>query len=86
MIYLIFCSIELTFQNKIVPKREKQVRIIQDGDRKRGTPARVFSQTLPHGNSKNEIVKEKDAASKKRIINMERNIAGPKTYVKSFIH
>ena len=49
------------------------------------THARVSSQTFAHGNSKNEIVKEKDAAGKKRIINMEQNIAGTKTYVKLVI-
>ena len=59
MIYFIFSSIELSLQNKIVLRREKKAQIIQDGDRKCGTHARVSSQTLAHGNSKNEIVKEK---------------------------
>ena len=58
MIYFIFSSIELAFQNKIVLRREKKAQIIQDGDRKCGTHARVSSQTLAHGNS-NETVKEK---------------------------
>ena len=59
MIYFIFSSIELAFQNKIVPRREKKAQIIQEGERKCGTHARVSSQTLAHGNSKNETVKEK---------------------------
>ena len=59
IIYFIFSSIELTLQNKIVPRREKTAQLIQDGDRKCGTDARVSSQTLAHGNSKNETVKEK---------------------------
>ena len=33
----------------------EQASTIQNGYRKRGTHARVVSQTLPHGNSKNEI-------------------------------
>ena len=38
----------------LAPKRERG-STIQYGYRKRGTHARVFSQTLTHGNSKNEI-------------------------------
>ena len=36
-------------------QREKSGSTIQYGYRKQGTHARVFSQTLTHGNSKNEI-------------------------------
>ena len=36
-------------------QREKSGSTIQYGHRKLGTHARVFSQTLTHGNSKNEI-------------------------------
>ena len=59
IIYFIFSSIELSLQNKIVPRREKTAQLIQDGDSKCGTHARVSSQTLAHGNSENETVKEK---------------------------
>ena len=87
IIYFILSSIELAFQNKIVPRREKKAQTIQDGDRKCGTHARVSPQTLAHGNSKNEKVTEhKNEAGKKRIIKMERNLAGQRTYFKSFIH
>ena len=87
IIYFIFSSIALAFQNKIVARREKKAQLIQDGDRKCGTHARVSSQTLAHGNSKNEKVKEnKNEAGKKRIIKIEKNLAGPRTYFKSFIH
>ena len=87
IIYFIFSSIELAFENKIVPRREKKAQLIQDRDRKCGTHARVSSQTLAHGNSKNEKVKEnKNEAGKKRIIKMEINLARPRTYLKSFIH
>ena len=45
---------------KLQPKqtispREKKEGTIQYGNRTWGTHARVFSQTLAHGNSKNEI-------------------------------
>ena len=39
----------------LLHQREKRESTIQYGNRKRGTHARVFSQTLTHGNSKNEI-------------------------------
>ena len=39
----------------LLHRREKWGSTIQYGYRKRGTHARVFSQTLTHGNSKNEI-------------------------------
>ena len=39
----------------LAPKREMRKYTMQYGYRKRGTHARVFSQTLTHGNSKNEI-------------------------------
>ena len=39
----------------LLHQREKWGSTIQYGYRKRGTHARVFSQTLTHGNSKNEI-------------------------------
>ena len=54
IIYFIFSSIELALQNKIVPRREKKAQIIQDVDRRCGTRARVSSQPLAHGDSKNE--------------------------------
>ena len=39
----------------LLHQREKGGSTIQYGYGKRGTHAQVFSQTLPHGNSKNEI-------------------------------
>ena len=47
----------------------------------------VFPNTV-HGNSTNEIDKEKDKEGKKRALDMERSIAGTKKKlsVKSFIH
>ena len=39
----------------LLHQREKWGSTIQYGYRKRGTHTRVFSQTLTHGNSKNEI-------------------------------
>ena len=36
----------------------------------------MFSQTVAHGNSKNEIDKETDEEGKKRGVNMERSKAG----------
>ena len=50
-----------------------------------GTHARVSCQTLAHGNRDNEVDKEKDEAGKKRIISMERNIAGTKTYLSNHL-
>ena len=50
---------------------------IQYGYRTWGTHERVFSQTLAHGNSKNEISqKETDEDGKKRGVSMERSKAG----------
>ena len=78
IIYFIFSSIELALQNKIVPRREKTAQLIQDGDRKCGTHARVSSQTLAHGNSQNETVKEeKNEAGKKRIIKIGKKYNRP---------
>ena len=37
------------------------------------TRARVFSQTLAHGNSKNEIRETKDEEGKKRGVSVERS-------------
>ena len=39
----------------LLHQREKRGSTIQYGYRKRGTHARVFSKTLTHGNSKNDI-------------------------------
>ena len=39
----------------VIALSEKKARTIQYGNSKCGTHARVFSQTLLHGNSKNEI-------------------------------
>ena len=41
----------------LLHQREKRGSTIQYGYRKQGTHARVFSQTLTHGNSKNEIIR-----------------------------
>ena len=68
-----FSSIAVPNQNKVGPRRQKKARITQYGHRKWGTHARVFSQTLVHGNSKNEIDKETDEEGKKRAISMERS-------------
>ena len=46
---------------------------IQYGNRKCGTHARVFSQTLAHGNNKNEDKETEEG--KKRGVSMERNKA-----------
>ena len=46
---------------------------IQYGYIKRGTHARVFSQTLVHGISKNEIRERKDKEFKKRGVSEERS-------------
>ena len=39
----------------VIARSEKKASTIQNGYRKCGTHARVFSQTLVYGNSKNEI-------------------------------
>ena len=49
---------------------------MQYGYRTWGTHARVFSETLAHGNSKNEIRQETDGDGKKRGVSMERSKAG----------
>ena len=41
-----------------------------------GTHARVFSQTLTHGNSMNEKRQRTDEDGKKRVVSMERGKAG----------
>ena len=41
----------------LLHQREKKMNCIQYGYKKWGTRARVFSQTLAHGNGKNEIRK-----------------------------
>ena len=58
--------------------REKKLSTIQYGFRKCGTHALVFSQTLAHGNSKNEIDNETDEDGKKRGVSMEKSKAGTK--------
>ena len=54
----------------------KNASTIQYGYRECGTHARVFTQTLAHGN-KNEIRKETEEREK-REVGMERNKAGTK--------
>ena len=56
----------------------KKASTISYGYRKWGTQARVFSQTLAHGNSKNEIEKETDEDGKKRGVSKKRSKAGTK--------
>ena len=51
----------------------KKEGTIQYGNRKSGTHARVFSQTLEHGNSKNEIRERKDKDGKKSGVSVERD-------------
>ena len=53
----------------------KKEGTIQYGYRTWGTHARVFSQTLTHGNSKNEIRQRTDEDGKKRGVSMERSKA-----------
>ena len=51
----------------------KKWGIIQDGYRKLGTHARVFPQTLAHGNSKSEIRQKKTGVERKmKCVIMER--------------
>ena len=49
---IIVCDVHVYI---LLHQREKRGSTIQYGYRKRGTHARVFSLTLTHGNSKNEI-------------------------------
>ena len=49
------CLIALRFQLFIAFTERKKEDTIQYGYRTWGTHARVFSQTLTHGNSKNEL-------------------------------
>ena len=51
---------------------------IQYGYRTRGTHARVFSQTLAHGNSKNEIGKKQTKKVRRDALSLERSTAGIK--------
>ena len=46
---------ELPNPNQVDPRRAKDTSTIQYGYRKSETNARVFSEALAHGNSKNEI-------------------------------
>ena len=55
IIIIVFSLIALPNQIKVHPKEAKKASSIHYGYRIRGTHARVFSQTLVHGNSKNEI-------------------------------
>ena len=52
----------------------KKEGTIQYGYRTWGTHARVFSQTLAHGNSKND--NETDEDTQKRGVSMEKSTAG----------
>ena len=49
---------------------------IQYGYRTWGTHARVFTQTLAHGNSKNEIRQTTDEDTQKRGVSMGKSTAG----------
>ena len=60
----------------LLHQRDKWGSTIQYGYRKRGTHARAFSQTLTHGNSKNEIRHETDEDTQKRGVSMEKSTAG----------
>ena len=53
----------------------KKASTIQNANRKWGTHARMFSQTLAYMNSKKEI----DEEGKKIAVSMERSKAGTKT-------
>ena len=64
-------------QNTLMCMCSCTVSIIQCGYRKWGTHARVFSQTLAYGNSKNEI-RQRD---KKRCVSIARGKAGTKNEV-----
>ena len=60
----------------LLHQREKRGSTIQYSYRKRGTHARVFSQTLTHVNSKNEIRQWDRRRRKKRGVIMEKSTAG----------
>ena len=51
----------------------KKEETIQYGYMKMGTHTRVFSQTLEHGNNKNEIRERKDEKGKNRGLSEERS-------------
>ena len=62
----------------LAPKREKKEVPFGMAIGKLGTHARVFSQTLGHGNSKTEIKQRTDEEGKKKGESMERSKAGTK--------
>ena len=51
---MVFRLAALLNQNEVDPRRVKEASFILYGHLKSGTRARVFSQTLAHGNSNNE--------------------------------
>ena len=85
-IIILFSSIALSKRNKVDPRGEKKALITQSGNRKWGTHARVFSQILVHGNSKNQIDKETDEECKQRAVSMMRSMAGTKKFICQIIY
>ena len=57
---------------RTISPREK-ARIIQYDYSKRGTRAPVFSQTLAHGNGKNEIRQKTEEVGKMRLVSTKRS-------------
>ena len=53
MIIVVYWAIAIPNPNKFDLRRVKKASFIQNGNRKSGPHALVFSQTLEHGNSKN---------------------------------
>ena len=72
-----FCLAGLCFQILLPFLLIKESKFIQYGYRKCGTHARVLSETLAHGNNKNDD-KDKEEEGKKRSVNIERSTGGKK--------
>ena len=68
---------EASAKAKTISRRKKS-KTIQYGNTKLETHARLFSQTLAHGKSKNEIRQKKTEEERKRGASMERNRVGTK--------
>ena len=68
-------TIEASAKAMTIFRLTKRESTLQNGYRKCGTHARVFSQTLAHGNSKNDTDIETEEEGKKRRLNMERSTA-----------
>ena len=64
IIIMVYSFVAFSNQHKFDPRRAKKASSIQYDNRKWGTHARVFSQTLEDGNSKNE----KRRAEKRKIL------------------